>query len=61
MTRWKKDATEFVVSLSKSENKDGSESLICRVPKPVVNLLGEPSSLKFLIKNKNISVIAGDK
>ncbi len=61
MTRYKKDAREFDVSLTKSRNRDGSESLICRVPRIIVETLGEPNSLKFLIKSKNIVVTAGEK
>lgn len=61
VTRWKKDQKEFSVSLSKSKNADGSQSLICRVPRPVVNFLGNPEGLKFTIKGKNILVVAGDE
>lgn len=60
MTRWAKDAKEFNVSLSKSTNADGSQSLICRVPKPIVDFLGDPNKLKFLIKGKSIIVSEGD-
>ena len=61
MTRWKKDAREFDVSLYRSGNRDGSESLLCRVPKPIVEMLGEPNSIKFQIRSRGIVVTAGEK
>ncbi len=60
MTRWAKNTKEFNVSLSKSTNADGSKSLICRVPKPIVDFLGDPDKLKFIIKRKYIVVSEGD-
>lgn len=57
MTRWKKNEKEFGVSL----NNDNAGSLICRIPKPIVDLLGKPEGIKFLIQGKRIVVIAGDK
>lgn len=56
MTRWKKDAKEFVVSL----NDDGSQSVICRIPKPILEKLGDPKNLKFMIKGKSIVVVGSD-
>ena len=61
MTRWKKDAKEFDVSLYKSKNKDGSQSLICRIPRPVIAKLGNPHSLLFTFEKNKISVRAGRK
>ena len=55
MTRWKKDATEFVVKLS----NDGSNSMSCRVPKPILEKLDHPDNLKFSIK-KNMILISSD-
>jgi len=31
------------------------------IPKPIINFLGEPKSLKFIIKGKNVQVIADNK
>jgi hypothetical protein len=56
--RHAKDAKEFNASLSKSKNKDGSISLICRVPKPIVDRLGSPESIKFVISGKKVIVEA---
>ena len=52
MTRWKKDTTEFLVKLS----FDGRNSTSCRVPKPILEFLGNPNSLKFTIRGKHIEV-----
>jgi len=57
LTRWKKDETEFPVRLT----DDGKNSTICRVPKPILEILGKPSGIKFVIQGKKIVVIAGDK
>ena len=61
MTRWRKDATEFDVKLNTSRNRDGSESMVCRVPKPIVAALGGPDSIRFLINGKAVTVVAGDE
>ena len=61
MTRWKKDAKEFDVSLSRSKNRDGSESLICRIPKPIIESLDSPDSILFKLGKNKISVEAGNK
>ena len=57
MPKWKKDSSEFTVSISYSDTR-GSQSYI---PKPIIDFLGEPESLKFIIKGKIIQVIAGKK
>ena len=57
MTRWKKDEKEFGVKLT----DDNSGSIICRVPKPILEMLGKPVRIKFEIHGTKISVVAGDK
>ena len=52
MTRWKSDATEFTVKLS----FDGRNSTSCRIPKPILEILGNPESLTFRVKNNKITV-----
>ena len=52
LTRWKKDQKEFSVKLA----FDGKNSTICRVPKPIVEFLGNPENLKFVIRGKGIIV-----
>ncbi len=52
LTRWKKDETEFTVKLS----FDGRNSISCRIPKPVLEMLGNPESITFRIKDSKITV-----
>lgn len=52
MTRWKKDETEFIVSLF----IDKSRGSMCIVPKPIVERLGSPEKIKFMINGKHIIV-----
>ena len=54
MTRWKDGETEFTVKLS----DDGRHSTICRVPRPIVNFLGNPTSITFSIQGKYIRLIS---
>ncbi len=61
MTRWKKNASEFDVRLNKNRNRDGSPDLTCRIPKPVAEALGNPTSLKFLMSGDQVLVTAGNK
>jgi len=57
LTRWKKDVKEFEVKLT----DDYSGSIYCRVPKPIIEKLGNPERIKFEILRKNIIVNAGEK
>jgi hypothetical protein len=52
LTRWKKDQKDFSVKLS----FDGTNSTVCRVPKPIIEFLGNPENLKFMIRGKGIIV-----
>jgi hypothetical protein len=56
MGKWKKDATEFTVSVS-FVDKRGYQSY---VPKPVMEVLGEPESITYLVKGKKVEVKSGD-
>lgn len=51
MPKWKKDATEFVVSISHNTQRGTSFSYI---PKPLLERLGNPAALKFSIQNGKI-------
>ena len=56
MPKWKKDAKEFVVGVNYVDNRGYSSS----IPKPVMNKLGNPDSLKFVIKDdKTVELISG--
>lgn len=62
MTRWAKDTKEFTVRLYKSKNRGAPHSLMCRVPRPLVEELGNPTSLRFRLANDGIRVegVSGD-
>ena len=53
MPKWKKDETEFSVSVS----NDGNGSHVCRIPKPIIEKLGKPNKIKFVVKSNRISII----
>ena len=57
MTRWKKDETDFPVKLS----DDGRHSVICRIPKPILQFLNNPDSIRFVIEGKKIMIKVGKK
>lgn len=52
MPKWKKDATEFIVKVGHHETR-GEQIYI---PKPIVEFLGQPDSIKFLIKGKKLEI-----
>ena len=56
MTRWGKDAKEFTVRLYESKNRDAPPSLMCRVPRPLAEVLGNPRSLRFSVSGDKVSV-----
>jgi hypothetical protein len=55
MPKWRRDATEFEVSVTKHETR-GYQAYL---PKPVMDMLGDPNKIKFVIKNKHVEVEAG--
>ena len=56
MPKWKEGATEFTVSVEYHKVKGYS----CTIPKPIVELLGEPKKLTFEVKGKKIEVLASE-
>lgn len=52
MPKWKKDATEFTVSMSYHPTRGAQ----CIVPKPVVDALEEPKKVTFVLKGKKVEV-----
>ena len=57
MPKWKKDETEFTVSLGQNDVK----GYWCTVPKPIVELLGEPERITFEItKSHKIEIKTGN-
>lgn len=56
MPKWKKDAKEFVVGVNFVENRGYSSS----IPKPVVEILGNPESIKYVVDDdKSIHLVSG--
>lgn len=57
MPKWKKDETEFNVSV----NDDGNGGFICRVPKPIIESLGVTDCIRFTVKKNQVVVSMGKK
>ncbi|MCE2499133.1 MAG: hypothetical protein J4F28_09185 [Nitrosopumilaceae archaeon] len=58
MPRWAKDKNEFSVRL----NHDERRGCIAIIPKPVVEMLGKPDSITFVVDARGrIRVAAGGK
>ena len=56
MGKWKKDAKEFAVGVNYVEDRGYSNS----IPKPIMDKLGNPDSLKFIIRDdKTIQLVSG--
>ena len=51
MTRWKKDEHDFPVSVSYNGHTKS-----CRIPKPILERLGNPTSITFRISGDQITV-----
>lgn len=52
MPKWKKNETEFPVTVSYHETR-GYQAYI---PKPLMEFLGTPEAIKFIIKGKKVEV-----
>lgn len=57
MPKWKKDAKEFSVSVNYNESRGYQSS----IPKPVMDALGNPNTLKFEMSGNAIKMTSGDK
>jgi hypothetical protein len=53
--KWSKDAKEFTVHVHYNDQK-GTQ---VRVPKPILELLHDPETIKFVIKGKHIEIEPG--
>ena len=58
MTQWPKDAKEFTISVIKNEKRLTNYSYI---PKPILEMLGNPDKLKFVISGDDIMVRRPDQ
>jgi hypothetical protein len=56
MQKWKKDQNEFTVSVTFHEHR-GYQTYL---PRPIMEMLGNPKAIKFLIKSRRIDVEAGN-
>ena len=56
MPKWKKNTTEFLVSINYVEKRGYQSS----IPKPVIDILGKPSTIKFIVKGKKVEIVAGE-
>ena len=56
MPKWKKDATEFTVGV----NYHPTRGAACTIPKPITELLGNPTSITFEVKGKRVDVKSAD-
>ena len=55
MPKWKKDAKEFTVGVNFNE-KRGYQ---CSIPKPIMEVLGEPDAVTFVMDNKQVKIKSG--
>ena len=58
MTAWPKDAKEFTVSVIHNRQRRTSYSYI---PKPILQMLGNPNGLKFTVRDGRIGVERPDE
>jgi hypothetical protein len=52
MPKWKKGAKEFTVGINYHDRRGYQSS----IPKPVIDALGNPDEIKFIIDGKKIEV-----
>ncbi len=53
MPKWKKDAKEFTVGINFNKSRGYQSS----IPKPIIDRLGDPKALKFIIKGTKIELV----
>lgn len=56
MPKWKKDATKFDVGVNYNEKRGYQSS----IPKPIIDILGDPTKITFILKGKKVEIISGD-
>ena len=56
MPKWKKDETEYKVRVNEHKTR-GFQSTI---PKPIMERLGTPKAIVFLVKGRRIEVVSGE-
>jgi hypothetical protein len=53
LPKWKKNAKEFSVGVNYHDVRGAQSS----IPKPVIEVLGKPDTIKFVIKGKKVEII----
>ena len=53
MAKWKKDTKEFEVGVNYVEHRGAGSS----IPKPIIEMFGNPKSIKFIVKDNNEVVL----
>jgi hypothetical protein len=53
MPKWKKGATEFTVSVNHNTTRGYQSS----IPKPVMEVLGDPPAITFIVKGKKVEIV----
>ena len=56
MPKWSKEAKDFKVSV----NCHGERGCYAQVPKPIMEMLGNPSKVRYVVKGSKIEVENGD-
>jgi hypothetical protein len=56
MPKWKEGSTEFTVSVGYSEKR----GYACTIPRPVIEALGEPERIIFVVKRKKIEIVPAE-
>jgi hypothetical protein len=58
MPKWKKDAKEFKVNVNFNEIRGYQSS----IPKPIMDILGEPEAIKFIVKGRDkVEIVSAKK
>lgn len=57
LPKWKKDETEFTVGVNFNKDRGYQSS----IPKPIIDALGDPDKVTFVINGKIIRIIPADK
>ena len=57
LPKWKEDAKEFTVSVNYNEMRGYQSS----IPRPIMDLLGDPEKITFVVSGANIKLISSDE
>ena len=57
MPKWKKGAKEFTVGVNYNDKRGYQSS----IPKPIIDALGNPEKIKFIIDGKKVEIATGKR